>query len=361
MLGVSTQGGFRKNLSQTLVSMFVYLVLRWWHLAFNPRIVPFIIQHHWLMLPRYPIKLSQSQVFQMVGDQSGKCFYFCDRRFHGKKKMVVLLIELDISKGLIPALEIVSENFSFVQSMDYQRLPFHCRRCCKVGHLLKIYLINYSKNIFPNKFVDIFLVFDPYSFIGESCNLLSPDRFSNDKDSKSQGKKNSSSLSGESLNSSFDSFSNDSYHRSQESQRGFYSYMSMVENVKRNLRKLEGADQYLKQDLISLHNMSSTEFSVTEIMNILIPSLSKSKFDPSSSIGLSSQPSMGERNNTPSLSNLPSIACFLPNSHSLVFEVVVCSTEKSSLKGRITGGLHPFQLPKKRIIRDKKYQPSHVH
>ena len=113
------------------------LVLCRWHLGFNPCTYPFIIQHHWVLLIGFCIELQQSKVFQMVGNQLGKSIFFDEIRLRSNnKKMVVLLIELDISKGLISELEIVCGDFSFIRPLNYCGLLLRCRRCCKVGYLI---------------------------------------------------------------------------------------------------------------------------------------------------------------------------------------------------------------------------------
>ena len=73
----------------------------------------------------------------MVGNQLGKSIFFDEIRLRSNnKKMVVLLIELDISKGLISELEIVCGDFSFIRPLNYCGLLLRCRRCCKVGYLI---------------------------------------------------------------------------------------------------------------------------------------------------------------------------------------------------------------------------------
>ena len=49
--------------------------------------------------------------------------------------MVVVMIELDISKVLIYEIEIERENHFFIQLVDYWHLPFTCRNYRNVGNL----------------------------------------------------------------------------------------------------------------------------------------------------------------------------------------------------------------------------------
>lgn len=81
--------------------------------------------------------------------------------------MVVFLIELYINKGLILELEIVSGKFSFTQFIDYRRLPFRCRKCRRVNHLLKNCSADFTKNLFPISPEENFIVFESNSFSSE--------------------------------------------------------------------------------------------------------------------------------------------------------------------------------------------------
>lgn len=67
----------------------------------------------------------------------GKFLYVDDQMLKGSDKiMVVYLIELDINKGIISEIELERWHHSFIQHVDYWHLPFRCRNCRNVGHLL---------------------------------------------------------------------------------------------------------------------------------------------------------------------------------------------------------------------------------
>lgn len=46
-----------------------------------------------------------------------------------------VLFEMDISKGLPTEIEIKTSNGCWTQPLDYEVMPFRCRRCHQVGHL----------------------------------------------------------------------------------------------------------------------------------------------------------------------------------------------------------------------------------
>ena len=110
--------------------------MRHWNPRFIPRIEPFTLQHHSIMLLGLSLKLWQTRVFKFVGDNRRKFIYFDERSLEGvHKRMANILRELDISKGLISEYEIVWGALSFTHLVDYLHFPFRCTNCRKVGHL----------------------------------------------------------------------------------------------------------------------------------------------------------------------------------------------------------------------------------
>lgn len=45
-----------------------------------------------------------------------------------------ILVEIDVSKGLPAEVLLKSSRGSWIQSLDYEGVPFRCRRCFKIGH-----------------------------------------------------------------------------------------------------------------------------------------------------------------------------------------------------------------------------------
>ncbi|GLJ10532.1 hypothetical protein SUGI_0129880 [Cryptomeria japonica] len=48
-----------------------------------------------------------------------------------------ILVDLDISNGLPFEILLNSSKGSWVQSLDYEEIPFCCRRCFKTGHVVE--------------------------------------------------------------------------------------------------------------------------------------------------------------------------------------------------------------------------------
>ena len=53
--------------------------------------------------------------------------------FH--KRMVRVLVELDVSKGLLVDIDIVCGKHIINQRLDYLHIPFRCNYCHDTGHL----------------------------------------------------------------------------------------------------------------------------------------------------------------------------------------------------------------------------------
>ena len=64
-------------------------------------------------------------------------FVSLEKDFHliFDKQLVKELVELDISKGIIPEVDIVCGNRVITQKLDYLHMLFRCNFCHETGHL----------------------------------------------------------------------------------------------------------------------------------------------------------------------------------------------------------------------------------
>ena len=46
-----------------------------------------------------------------------------------------MLVELDISKGLLPEVDLICGDYVITQDIDYLHMPFRCNYCHETGHL----------------------------------------------------------------------------------------------------------------------------------------------------------------------------------------------------------------------------------
>jgi hypothetical protein len=44
---------------------------------------------------------------------------------------------VDLEKGLLEAIKITLDNWSYVQKVDYEQIPFKCKVCHEYGHFAK--------------------------------------------------------------------------------------------------------------------------------------------------------------------------------------------------------------------------------
>ena len=97
-----------------------------WHLDFNPQKESFKIPT-WVRLPNLPLhfwgnsifmEISEALVdFRMVDSQSFEHLYSTYAR---------ILVDIDVLKGLPPKIILNYSKGSWIQSLDYEGLPFRC-------------------------------------------------------------------------------------------------------------------------------------------------------------------------------------------------------------------------------------------
>ena len=62
-----------------------------------------------------------------------------------------ICVEIDLSRPLPNAIEICVGSYSWVQKLDYETLPFHCRLCREYGHLQHRCPRNKSQESLPSQ------------------------------------------------------------------------------------------------------------------------------------------------------------------------------------------------------------------
>jgi hypothetical protein len=46
-------------------------------------------------------------------------------------------VEVDLEKGLLEAIQLTLDNWSYIQQVDYEQIPFKCKACHEYGHFAK--------------------------------------------------------------------------------------------------------------------------------------------------------------------------------------------------------------------------------
>ncbi|GLJ18016.1 hypothetical protein SUGI_0317610 [Cryptomeria japonica] len=115
------------------------LMIKPWHFYFNPSTKMFNKIPTWVRLPNPPLHLWNDSLLEEVGDALGD-FLMMDAEssdiFHSI--FVRILVDLDISNGPPAEILLYSSKGSWVQSLDYEGIPFRYKRCFKLGMLLSI-------------------------------------------------------------------------------------------------------------------------------------------------------------------------------------------------------------------------------
>lgn len=86
----------------------------------------------WVRLPHLPLHCWNPKSLETIGNKLDKYIdrakrrdqYSCMRNF----------VEVDLEEGLPEAINLTVANWSHIQVLDYEKLPFKCRNCHGYGH-----------------------------------------------------------------------------------------------------------------------------------------------------------------------------------------------------------------------------------
>ncbi|GLJ04798.1 hypothetical protein SUGI_0003690 [Cryptomeria japonica] len=111
------------------------LMLKLWHPAFNLESESFDRTPLWIRLPNLPMQYWFDACFEVVGNSLGT-FLMADEDSLNllHTTSAHLLVVVDVAKGLPSEISITSSKGSWLQTVDYEGIPFKCMRCFKMGH-----------------------------------------------------------------------------------------------------------------------------------------------------------------------------------------------------------------------------------
>ncbi|XP_057866205.1 uncharacterized protein LOC131073721 [Cryptomeria japonica] len=113
------------------------LMLKPWHPDFNPSTKAFEKMPLWVRLPNLPLHLWFDSLLEAIGNALGDFLMVdIDSSSLLHSTYACLLVEMDISKGLPVEILIKTSKGSWVQSLNYERTPFRCRRSFQTGHVV---------------------------------------------------------------------------------------------------------------------------------------------------------------------------------------------------------------------------------
>jgi hypothetical protein len=114
------------------------LMLKHWRVIFDPSQDYFRLRHLWVLLPGLPLYLWNEKSLMAIGNSLGRFISVDPKTLVGPdKKLVRILVELDLHEGLLETLDIDWRGHLTRQKLDYLDIPFRCSLCRQTGHLRK--------------------------------------------------------------------------------------------------------------------------------------------------------------------------------------------------------------------------------
>ena len=90
-------------------------------------------------------------IYEAIGEAIGDFLYVdSDTLDILHSTYVCLLVEMDISKGLPEQVCLESSQGSWTLSLDYEGIPFHCRKCHKTCHIATRCAVGKTKSRRPH-------------------------------------------------------------------------------------------------------------------------------------------------------------------------------------------------------------------
>jgi len=92
----------------------------------------------WVRLPAFPFQYWKDKFFRRIGNRLGE-FLEADESFmdSNQKRMARILVNINVREGLGDAVELILGHYRHIQKLDYENIPFRCRRCHEYGHLVE--------------------------------------------------------------------------------------------------------------------------------------------------------------------------------------------------------------------------------
>jgi hypothetical protein len=103
------------------------LMLKMWHIHFDPNSEYFSFCHLWVLLTGLPLQLWNSRALVEIGNVLGHFIRVDEDVLRSTDKcMARILVEVDMHVGLLESLEIDWRGHLFDQRLDYLGVPFRC-------------------------------------------------------------------------------------------------------------------------------------------------------------------------------------------------------------------------------------------
>lgn len=92
----------------------------------------------WVRLPSLSLQFWGQEIFKVIGDDLG-VYLDHDRTYQDTDclEMARILVHLDTREGLVESYLLQMGDITCQEILDYEGIPFRCRKCHEVGHLYK--------------------------------------------------------------------------------------------------------------------------------------------------------------------------------------------------------------------------------
>ena len=111
------------------------LFLDSWTLGFNPE-AEITAVPVWVRFPNLPLHLWGKSTLMDIGNKLG-CYLDSADPKGGQFRCSRICVEVKLEKGLSKALKLTLRDWSHIQELDYEQIPFKCNFCHVYGHFAK--------------------------------------------------------------------------------------------------------------------------------------------------------------------------------------------------------------------------------
>jgi len=87
----------------------------------------------WVQLPQLPLHCWGDESMRAIGNAIGKYIDQSEPK-DNMQAYARISIEVDLGKGLLEAIKLKVDDWTHIQQLDYEQIPFKCKVCHEYGH-----------------------------------------------------------------------------------------------------------------------------------------------------------------------------------------------------------------------------------
>jgi hypothetical protein len=106
-----------------------------WTPSFDPMTDTLTSAPVWVRLPNLPLHFWGLPSLQAIGKALGRFYYRSpETKNHNISTYARICVEMDFNKGFSTEIILTSENYSWTQKLDYEKVSLRCRACFETRH-----------------------------------------------------------------------------------------------------------------------------------------------------------------------------------------------------------------------------------